>query len=266
MDINFKLENLKRYLLSLGKVAVAFSSGVDSTFLLKVAHEVLGDNVIALTAKSSSFPRRELDEAINFCRENKIKQIICETDELEIPGFRENPPNRCYICKKAIFQNFLKVAAEQGFEQVCEGSNMDDNGDYRPGLIAVSELKIKSPLREAELYKSEIRALSKEMNLPTWDKPSFACLSTRFVYGEEITKDKLLMIEKAEQFLMDLGCVQFRVRHHGTITRIEVFSEDFELILNNREKIIQAFENYGFTYVALDLKGYRTGSMNININ
>ena len=264
MTIEQKHENLKDYLRELGGVAIAFSSGVDSTFLLKTAHDVLGDKVIAVTARSCSFPKRELDEASSFCEKEGITHVICDSEELEIDGFSKNPPNRCYLCKRELFTKIWAVAKEYGIVHVAEGSNMDDTGDYRPGLIAVSELGVKSPLRYAELNKQEIRQLSREMGLPTWDKQSFACLTSRFPYGEEINIPRLTMIDKAEQFLLDMGFRQVRVRYHGNLARIETDADGFDLMMSksNREKIHDAFKTIGFTYIALDLMGYRTGSMN----
>lgn len=264
MDINEKFEKLKNYLSSLESVVVAFSSGVDSTFLLKTAHNVLGDKVIAVTAESCSFPKRELNEAKSFCQKEGIKHIVVESEELEIDGFCKNPVNRCYLCKKELFEKITEIAKENNIKNIVEGSNIDDNGDYRPGLQAVAELNIKSPLRYAELNKNEIRELSKKLELNTWDKQSFACLSSRFVYGEEITKEKLSMVDKAEQLLLDLGFHQLRVRIHGTIARIEVLPDEFPKLIEekNRLKIVTEFEKYGFTYISMDLKGYRTGSMN----
>ena len=263
VQIDEKFIALKKYLRELGSVAVAFSSGVDSTFLLKVAHDELGEKVLAITAKSNLFPQREIAESKNFCEREKIRQIIFEVDELKIPEFENNPPNRCYLCKKNIFSEIKKIAAENKILYVAEGSNMDDVGDYRPGMKAIAELEIKSPLRAAELYKKEIRELSKKLNLPTFDKPSMACLASRFVYGEKITSEKLLQVERAEEFLREKNFKQFRVSIHGNLARIEILQTDFEKILPIREDIVKNFKIFGFDYVSLDLQGYRTGSMNI---
>lgn len=262
--VHVKKQKLEQYLQELGSVAVAFSSGVDSTFLLKVASDVLKDNVIAVTAKSHSFPSRELLEAVSFCEKEGIRQIVVESDELSIEGFRENPKNRCYICKHALFSKFLQVTSENGMKYLAEGSNVDDNGDYRPGLVAVAELGIKSPLREVGLTKEEIRVLSKEMGLPTWDKPSYACLASRFVFGETISEEKLKMVEESEQILLDLGFRQMRVRIHGNIARIEVLPDEFPKLLDEkvRSEVYSKLKNLGFDYVTMDLAGYRTGSMN----
>ena len=259
-----KYEALKEYLKSLKSVAVAFSSGVDSTFLLYAAKEALGDQMIAITTASGSFPKRELDEAAEYCKKLSVKHIVIVTQELKIEGFAENPKNRCYICKREIFGNIKRTALAEGMAAVVEGSNIDDNGDYRPGMQAIAELDIKSPLRHVGLTKQEIRDLSKYLNIPTYNKPSYACLATRFPYGERISAEKLRMVDLGEQLLLDLGFKQMRVRIHGDVARIEVIPEEFDKIMSKdiRETIYKKFKEYGFSYVALDLLGYRTGSMN----
>ncbi|MFV0414307.1 MAG: ATP-dependent sacrificial sulfur transferase LarE [Oscillospiraceae bacterium] len=264
MTAQQKHDNLKQYLAELGSVAVAFSSGVDSTYLLKTAHDVLGNKAIAVTARSCSFPKRELQEAEDFCLRNGIFHVVCDSEELEIEGFSHNPTNRCYLCKSELFTKIWAVAKQNGLAHVAEGSNLDDNGDYRPDLVAVAEQGVKSPLRHVGLSKDEIRLLSKELALPTWNKQSFACLSSRFPYGESITPARLSMIDRAEQFLLDMGLRQVRVRHHGNLARIETDEEGFAVLMQrqNREKIHARFKEVGFTYITMDLLGYRTGSMN----
>lgn len=259
-----KYDRLLDYFKKMGSVAIAFSSGVDSTFLLYAAHEALGDNVIAVTASSCSFPKRELQESRDFCKKIGVKHFVVESEELQIEGFSQNPPNRCYLCKKELFTEIFDLAGKQGIEYVAEGSNLDDNGDYRPGLIAIAELGAKSPLREVGFTKHEIRILSAHLGLPTATKQSFACLSSRFPYGEEITEEKLSMVDRAEQLLLDMGFNQLRVRIHGNVARIELMPGDFPVIMQeeNRKKVYDALRSYGFAYVSLDLMGYRTGSMN----
>lgn len=262
--IRRKMEDLKQLLANLGSIAIAFSGGVDSTFLLKVAYEVLGEKAIAITAQSSSFPRRELEEAKTFCQKEGIRQLIFAFDELEIEGFKKNPPDRCYLCKKTFLKKVQQIATEKEITYVAEGSNIDDEEDYRPGMRAVEELGIISPLRKVGLSKREIRFLSRELELDTWEKPSFACLSSRFPYGESITKEKLARVEQAEQLLLDLGFSQFRVRIHGDMARIEVLPEEFPKLIQeeNRQQVIEQLKAYGFAYIAMDLVGYRMGSMN----
>ena len=259
-----KENDLKNYLKSLGSAAIAFSGGVDSAYLLKIAHDVLGDNCIAVTARAVSFPEREIREAEEFCRAEKIKHFFADTDQLKIEGFAQNTTNRCYFCKKGLLAEIKKIAFENGMKYVAEGSNTDDDGDHRPGRKAVEEHGVKSPLKYADLNKEEIRFLSRRLGLPTSDKPSFACLSTRIAYGENITAEKLLRAEKAERFLTELGCTQVRVRIHGDLARIEVLPCEFEIIYEYSEKIYKYFKSIGFVYVSLDLQGYRTGSMNEN--
>lgn len=263
-EIERKYEQLKENLRALGSVAVAFSGGVDSTFLLKAAKEALGEKAVAITACSAAFPKREAKEAGDFCESEGVRQLIYEFDEMAVEGFAQNPPDRCYLCKRGLFENILRIAGENGIAYVAEGSNLDDDGDYRPGHRAIAELGIKSPLREAGLTKAEIRALSKELSLPTWDKPSYACLASRFVYGETITREKLGMVEQAEQLLLDRGFRQFRVRVHGNLARIEVLPEELDRLLEQelRREITERFREIGFAYVTADLAGYRMGSMN----
>ena len=262
-----KLNQLIAYLKSLNSVVIGFSGGVDSTFLIWAAKEALGaENVAAVTAVSPAFPKRERNEAIAYCKQLSITHHFIVTHELEIEAYAKNQSNRCYLCKREIFSQIKRFAEEEGYAAVVEGSNLDDNGDYRPGLKAVTELDIKSPLREVGLFKSDIRELSKALDIPTWDKPSFACLATRFAYGETITVRKLAMVEAAEQLLFDLGFKQFRARIHGEdLVRLEVAAEDIEKAISHRGELEEKLKSLGFKFVTLDLSGYRTGSMNATL-
>ena len=263
-EASAKLERLRALLRDMGSALVAFSSGVDSTFLLRVAHEELGDRVVAATARSHTFPQRELEEAKEFCRAEGVRHEIVDSEELDIPGFAENPPDRCYHCKRELFGKLADLARRNGLAYVVEGANCDDDGDFRPGRRAVRELGIRSPLHEAGLAKSEVRELSRQMGLPTWNKPSFACLASRFPYGERITAAALDRVGRAERWLADsgLGLTQLRVRSHGDIARIEVPPGEIAHVAASASAIASAFRGFGFAYVTLDLQGYRTGSMN----
>lgn len=262
-----KYEKLQGILQKLGSVAVAFSSGVDSTFLVKVAHDTLGAKAVAFTAASDFVPQRDVDEAKAFCAKEGIEHHVVPFPILTVPHVKENPENRCYYCKHALFSHMKEIAAEKGLACVVDGSNLDDDGDYRPGHRALKELGIVSPLHEAGLYKQDIRDLSKALGLPTWDKPSFACLASRFPYGTELTPEGLDRVNLAEEFLMDRGFRQLRVRAHGNIARIELLPSDIPRMLDEslREKTAAYFRKLGFAYTALDLLGYRTGSLNETI-
>ena len=268
-----KQENLKENLRAYGRLAVAFSGGVDSAFLLWAAADALGrDQVLALTAVSDFFPYRERERARAVCAQNGIRQIEVPVQVLEVEGVADNPVNRCYLCKRALFTRLIETAGENGIQTMAEASNLDDEGDYRPGLVAVRELGVKSPLREAMLSKEEIRSLSRKAGLTTWDLPSFACLASRFAYGEKITVEKLAMVERAEQLLFDQGFRQLRVRVHGElpglVARIELPAEDLGRLLEPklRDLVCRRLNELGFTYVSLDLAGFRSGSMNKGID
>ena len=257
-----KYQTLLDQLRARGALAVAYSAGVDSTFLLAAAREALGENVLALTAVTAAIPRRELAEAAAFAQALGIRHQLVEVDALAVPAFRENTPDRCYHCKKHIFTALWAAARAAGMAHLAEGSNLDDDRDYRPGHRAIRELGVESPLRQAELTKAEIRALSEQLGLPTAAKPSFACLASRVPYGEIITAEKLRRIDAAEQTLRDLGFAQYRVRSHGDLARIEVPEPELEKLFSLRREVQSALTDLGFAYVTMDLRGFRSGSMN----
>jgi uncharacterized protein len=267
-DTLSKYERLKNILGEMGKVLVAFSGGVDSSFLLKVAVDVLGDNVLAVIASSETYPEKERDEAVKLAKKLNVRYKIIQTKELDNPDFANNPPERCYFCKMELFSKLRDIAESEGIPYVLDGSNYEDIFDFRPGSKAAEELGIRSPLKEVGLIKREIRQLSKNFNLPTWDKPAMACLSSRFPYFTEIEPESLKRVALAEDYLKELGFSQVRVRHHGQIARVEIDAQEFPKIINEdvRKKIIKSFKKFGFIYISLDLAGFRSGSMNEPLN
>lgn len=262
--LNKKYQKLESILREMRSVLVAFSAGVDSTFLLCCAREVLNDNVLAVTARSASFPQREFEESIRLAKMLKATHLIIDSEEMKDPNYRNNSPDRCFYCKSDLFSKLRKIAGDKDIPYVLDGANLDDVEDYRPGSKAAEKFQVRSPLKEAELKKKEIRLLSKKKGLPTWNKPSFACLASRFPYGTKITRENLLVVEQAENVLHDLGFNQFRVRHHNDIARIEVPKEHLQRFLDNgiSEKVITELKKLGYNYVTIDLEGYHSGKMN----
>ena len=264
-DIQKKLDTMRKILKDTGGCAVAFSGGVDSSLVLTVAHEMLGDRCLAVIATSSTYPERECKMAIDYVKEREIPYVVISSEELDIPEFSCNPTDRCYFCKKELFEKVGEQAGKLGIKWVADGSNADDTGDFRPGMTAASELGVISPLKEAGLTKEDIRIVAKEVyNMAHADKPSMACLASRFPYGSEITRGKLSQVEKIEVFLEQQGFRIFRARHHGEIVRLELGQEEMNAVRdeNIRGEITAFAKEQGFTYVTLDLDGYRTGSMN----
>jgi len=263
-EVQAKYKRLKGIIKEMGSVLVAFSGGVDSSFLLKTAHEVLRDEVFAVIASSETYPEKEKEEAIKIAQCLNVRYKIIRTLELENPDFVNNSPQRCYFCKRVLFSRLKEIAEDEGISCVIDGANLEDTGDYRPGSIAAEELGIRSPLKEARFIKSEIRKLSKQLGLPTWNKPSMACLASRFPYYMRIDMKSLKRVSQTEDFLRALGFSQIRVRHHGQIARIEIEPKEFPEIMEKgvREKIVKTLKKLGYTYITVDLAGYRTGSMN----
>ena len=264
MSLDKKRLSLESRIAKLGSVLVAFSGGVDSTVVLAVAHKVLGNRVLAVTAESESVPARELEVAHQLTRVLGIQHLVIPTEETSLPEYLKNPANRCYYCKTELYNKLSQIAAEHNLAYVLSGINRDDLGDHRPGITAAREAGVLSPLSDTGLTKQDVRDLAREMNLPNWEKPALACLSSRVPYGQPITMEKLSMIERAENLLLDAGFQQVRVRHHGDTARIELPREDIPVLFQNglAEKISHQLRAVGFSYITVDIEGYRSGSLN----
>ena len=261
-NLQKKLLRLRAILSKMESILIAYSGGVDSSLLLKVAKDVLARNILAVTAKSPLYPEDEIRQAKKFARKLGAKHTIINTNELKNPDFVKNPTNRCYLCKKELFEKLTKIAKKNNLNFIADGSNLDDNKDYRPGSIAAREFRVKSPLKEAKLTKQDIRELSRSFRLSTWDKPAFACLASRIPYNEKINENNLSRIKKGEQIIQKLGIKQVRLRHHKNLARIEVPQAEIANIIRQRRSFIKKIKKLGYTYVCIDLQGYRTGSFN----
>ena len=263
-ELKDKYELLKDIIRDMGRVVIGYSGGVDSTLVMKVAHDLLGENAIAVTGDSEAFPAGEVEEALKAAQIMGIEVVKVITHELSNPNFAVNNPNRCYHCKTELFSELRQVAEERNIPWILDGSHAEDGlpGDHRPGMRAAEERGVRSPLRDAGFTKADIRSLARALNIPNWDKPSFACLSSRFPYGTQITPELLARLDGCERFLRNLGFRQFRVRHHDTVARIEVETQDMPRLLELREPVFVRFRELGYTYITLDLEGYRSGKMN----
>jgi len=262
---NSDYAGLKKILKKMGKVAIAYSGGVDSTLVLRIAADVLKDSVIAITARSDTTPRGEFSDAVTFARQIEVRHIVVETHEMRIPEFIQNPPDRCYICKKFRYEALMTIAGQHGFSVIADGENADDGMDYRPGSLAARELGVRSPLSEAGLTKDRVRALSKTLGLTTWNKPALACLASRIPYFSPVTPEKLRQIDEAEAFIRSLGSIaQVRVRHFGDTARIEMDLNAMTrmMIPSIREQVVSFLKQLGFVHVLLDLDGYKMGNLN----
>jgi uncharacterized protein len=262
MQLADKVAQLNTLLDELGSVVVAYSGGIDSTLLLKVAHDRLGERALAITAVSASLPAAERREAEAIAREIGARHVLLESHETDSLEYLANTPDRCYFCKQEVYTDLVAYARSHGFAHVVDGTNLDDAGDHRPGRQAAREHGVRSPLKESGFTKDDIRRLARQLGLPNWDKPSAACLSSRIPYGVTITLEQLSQVERAEAALHALGLRQVRVRHHGSVARIEVEESDFPIVIAHREAIQDTFKSLGFTYITLDLAGFRSGSMN----